>query len=149
MKMKLIRVERGYTQEEMAEVLGISKKTLVQIEKGRVLAGWTTAAALCALFRDSEVIQGLLGEEPLEIMETVAHQQIRRPRQKTLGGKVWWRPIAESGPFRLQQNVISMHYRIIDAENYRWFSSMDREEAMRYLTELSASTASSAHKKGE
>ncbi|PFB11956.1 helix-turn-helix domain-containing protein, partial [Bacillus cereus] len=31
MKIKLIRTEKGYTQDKMAEVLGISKKTLVQI----------------------------------------------------------------------------------------------------------------------
>jgi DNA-binding XRE family transcriptional regulator len=33
-KMKLIRIEKGYTQDKMAEVLGISKKTLVQLKKG-------------------------------------------------------------------------------------------------------------------
>ena len=45
-KMKLIRVEKGYTQDKMAEVLGISKKTLVQIEKERTQANWTQVVAL-------------------------------------------------------------------------------------------------------
>lgn len=31
--VRLIRLERGYSQEKMATVLGISKKTLVQVEK--------------------------------------------------------------------------------------------------------------------
>lgn len=38
-KLRLIRAESGYTQEKMANVLGMSKKTLVQIEKGRSAAG--------------------------------------------------------------------------------------------------------------
>lgn len=37
-KLRLIRTESRYTQEKMANVLGISKKTLVQIEKGRSTA---------------------------------------------------------------------------------------------------------------
>ncbi|WP_406565370.1 helix-turn-helix domain-containing protein [Bacillus solitudinis] len=32
-KLKLIRTEQGFTQDKMAEFLGISKKTLVQIER--------------------------------------------------------------------------------------------------------------------
>ncbi len=42
-KLKLIRNEKGFTQDKMAEIIGISKKTLVQIEKGRVSIGWTDA----------------------------------------------------------------------------------------------------------
>ena len=34
-KLKLIRTEYGITQEVMSEMLGISKKTLVETEKGR------------------------------------------------------------------------------------------------------------------
>ena len=34
--LKAVRKEYGFTQEKMAAVLGISKKTLVEIEKGRI-----------------------------------------------------------------------------------------------------------------
>ncbi|RCK09687.1 hypothetical protein DT075_36260 [Bacillus licheniformis] len=54
----------------MANVLGMSKKTLVQIEKGRSAAGWAHVVAVCALFRNSEVLQAVLGDEPLEVVET-------------------------------------------------------------------------------
>ena len=47
-KLRLIRAEAGYTQDKMAEIIGVSKKTLVQIEKGRVLAGWSTVVTVCA-----------------------------------------------------------------------------------------------------
>jgi DNA-binding XRE family transcriptional regulator len=38
-KLKLIRTEYGLTQDKMASVLGISKKTLVEIEKNRKSLG--------------------------------------------------------------------------------------------------------------
>ncbi|ACK62639.1 TPA: helix-turn-helix domain-containing protein [Bacillus cereus] len=135
-KAKLIRTEKGYTQDKMAEVLGISKKTLVQIEKGRTNAGWTNTVAICALFRDSEVLQSSLGDDPLVVIETMAHNSISKFKEKTLGGKVWWKQIQEKGNFRLQQNLISQHYRILDKYDYRWFNSFDLEEALEQLDTL-------------
>ncbi|MFZ0369189.1 MAG: helix-turn-helix domain-containing protein [Halobacillus sp.] len=135
-KIKLIRVEYGYTQSKMAEILGLSKKTLVQIEKGRTIAGWTTVVAVCALFQDSEVLKGVLGDAPLEIAETIAHHQVERPVGKTLGGKVWWTTLKEKEDFLLQQNMISKHYRIIDDQFDRWFSTFEEEEAYRRFEEL-------------
>ncbi len=136
-KLKLIRVETNYTQIRMAEVLGLSKKTLVQIEKERLEANWTTIIAVCALFRNSEVLQNSLSSDPLEILETVAHHSIVRPKEKTLGGKVWWKEVRSEGRFRLQQNVVSHHYRVVDEHNYRWCSTFDKEDAVEYLEELS------------
>lgn len=74
-KMRLIRPEKRYSQYKIAVILEISKKTLIQIEKERVLGGWTTVIAVCALFRDSEILQSLLGEEPLKIIEMIAHKK--------------------------------------------------------------------------
>ncbi|WP_078544248.1 helix-turn-helix transcriptional regulator [Litchfieldia alkalitelluris] len=136
-KIKLIRTEKGYTQDKMADILGISKKTLVQIEKGRIEAGWTIIVALCALFRDSEILKGTLGDDPIEVIETIAHDGIDIPKERTLGGKVWWKEIKKVGNFKLQQNVISSHFRILDEEDYRWFSSFNQEEAEKRLLELS------------
>ncbi|MCA0970308.1 transcriptional regulator [Halobacillus litoralis] len=135
-KMKLIRVEYDYTQNRMAECLGLSKKTLVQIEKGRSTAGWTTVVAVCALFQHSEVLKGILGDAPLEIVETLAHQQVERPAGQTMGGKVWWQNIEESESFILQQNLISQHYRIIDQHYQRWYSSFEESEAKTRFDEL-------------
>ncbi|MBT2625993.1 helix-turn-helix domain-containing protein [Bacillus sp. ISL-32] len=135
-KMRLIRMERGYTQEKMSEVLGISKKTLVQIEKERTLAGWAHVVAVCALFKNSEVLQSVLGDEPLEVIETVAHRSIDRPKGKTMGGKVWWREMKAKGDFRLQQNLISQHYRILDSYDDLWFSTFEKRDAIERLDEL-------------
>jgi len=136
LRVRMIRLEKGYSQDKMASILGISKKTLVQIEKERVLAGWTTVIAVGALFRDSEILQSVLGDEPLEVIETIAHDGIDRPQDKSMGGRVWWKEIISKGNFRLQQNVISQHYRILDDKNYRWFSSFDEKEASIRLNEL-------------
>ncbi|WP_050180407.1 helix-turn-helix transcriptional regulator [Domibacillus robiginosus] len=134
-KLKLIRTERGYTQDKMAEVIGLSKKTLVQIEKERSAAGWTTAAAICALFRDSDILQSALGGDPVEIAELAAHETISRPnaREKTMGGRLWWHELDSQSGIRLQQNVISGHYRVLDAEDYRLFSTYDAAEAEEHF----------------
>ncbi|ARK24786.1 transcriptional regulator [Sporosarcina sp. P37] len=137
LKLRVIRLEKEYSQQKMADVLGLSKKTLLQIEKGRALASWTAVIAVCALFRDSEVLQASVGGDPLEVLETIAHNGIDRRMDQSMGGKVWWRELEAKGRFRLQQNLISQHYRILDEENYRWYSSFDEEEARRRLDELS------------
>lgn len=136
LRIRMIRLEKGYSQDKMASIMGISKKTLVQIEKERVLAGWTSVIAVCALFGDSEILQSVLGDEPLEVIETIAHDGINRPKDKSMGGRVWWKEIKKKGNFRLQQNVISQHYRILDDKNYRWFSSFDEDETSIRLNEL-------------
>ncbi|MBM7619338.1 DNA-binding XRE family transcriptional regulator [Bacillus tianshenii] len=136
-KLKLIRIEYNYTQDKMAEILGISKKTLVQIEKGRNSASWTLTVAACALFRESEILTSVLGPDPLEVIETIAHEKIDSPKDKTMGGKVWWKEMEVSGKFRLQQNVISQHFRILDDFDFRWYSSFNREDAVQRIIELS------------
>ena len=134
--MRLIRLERGYSQEKMATIIGISKKTLVEIEKERILANWTTVIAVCALFKESEILQATLGDEPFEVVETIAHEEIIQPKLKSMGGKIWWKELAKQGEFRLQQNVISQHYRILDEQDYRLYSSFDEVESNRRLMEL-------------
>lgn len=135
----LIRTEAGYSQETMASILGISKKTLVQIEKNRTTASWTVVVAIVSLFSDSEIIQSLLGDAPLEVIRTIAHKGLDRPKGKTLGGKVWWREVDKEKEFRIQQNLISQHFRILDREDYVWFSSFDEQEAVERFRELSQS----------
>lgn len=135
-RIKLIRTEYDYTQDKMAEILGVSKKTLVQIEKGRNTANWTTIVALCALFNESEVLNSMLGDDPVEFIKLIGLNNTEGKKEKTLGGKVWWKDVSKEGNFRLQQNIISQHYRILDEEDYRWFSTFNYEDAMKRLYEL-------------
>ncbi|HDX9588434.1 TPA: helix-turn-helix transcriptional regulator [Bacillus pseudomycoides] len=134
--VRLIRLEKVYSQEKMATVLGISKKTLVQVEKERTLISWTNAVAVCALFKDSQILKHILGEEPFEVIETLAHDVMNTPKVKTLGGKMFWNEIAKKGKFRVQQNVISQHFRILDDSDYRWYSTFEEEDVINRFHEL-------------
>ncbi|PLR90083.1 helix-turn-helix transcriptional regulator [Bacillus sp. T33-2] len=135
-KIRMIRAEVGYTQDKMAEIIGVSKKTLVQIEKGRAYANWSTVVTVCALFRETETILFLFGNEPLEVLETIAHEGSDYRKEKTLGGKVWWREILKENGFILQQNILSQHYRILDEDDFRIYSSFDETEAKQRFEEL-------------
>ncbi len=53
------------------------------------MAGWTNTIAICALFRDSEVLQNALGDDPLVVIETMAHSSTRQFQRKNIGRKVW------------------------------------------------------------
>lgn len=135
-KIRLIRTEAGYTQDKMAEIIGISKKTLVQIEKGRAEAGWSTVVAVCALFRETETVRFLFGNEPLEVLETIAREGIDYRKEKTMGGKIWWREMSQQNGLLLQQNIISKHFRIIDEDHFRIYSSFDEASSQERFSEL-------------
>ncbi|WP_147533097.1 helix-turn-helix domain-containing protein [Bacillus marasmi] len=137
-KMRDIRTEAGYSQDRMAEIIGLSKKTLVQIEKGRAKAGWSTVVTVCALFRETVSIRSLLGSDALEVLETIARDGIDFRKQKTLGGKIWWREIARRDGYILQQNMLSSHYRILDSDYYRIYSSFDEQAAMECFHDLNS-----------
>lgn len=135
-KLKLIRIESGYTQNKMAEILGISKKTLVQIEKGRSTLGWTGAVTLCTIFRNSEVLEMTFGGNPQDIILSLAFIDYES-KEQTLSGKVWWINIKLTDEFRIQQNIISEHYRILNSQDRRICSSFDHVYINKRLQELS------------
>jgi len=135
-KIKLIRTEKDFSQDKMAEVLGISKKTLVQIEKGRSSLGWTGSVALCAIFQDSEILNMTFGGDVNDLLLSLAFTNYSKEYGKTMGGKVWWRDIESLGGYKIQQNIISDHYRILDKDNRRVCSSFDVEYIRLRLKEL-------------
>ncbi len=134
-KLKLIRIESDYTQDKMAEILGISKKTLVQIEKGRSTLGWAGAVTLCTIFKNSEVLQMTFGGDPQDIILSLAFTEYESS-EKTMGGKVWWNDIESQDGFRIQQNLVSGHYRILDNLDRRICSSFDHYYILKRLREL-------------
>lgn len=136
LKIKLIRNEKNYTQDKMADMLGISKKTLVQIEKGRCSLGWTTAVAACTIFKDSEILQLAFGDDTENIILTLAFDGYDKTYEKTLGGHVWWNDVEFKGTCKIQQNIISKHYRILNNENLRICSSFDLDFIQKRLNEL-------------
>ena len=49
-----------------------------------------------------------------------------------MGGKVWWRAVDDVGGYRIQQNIVSGHYRLLDPADGRMFSSFDLAEVKAY-----------------
>ena len=135
-KLKLVRTEYGYNQEKMADILGISKKTLVQIEKGRSSLGWTGAIVLCTIFKQSEVLEAIFGGEATDIILALAFQNLEPGYPKTLGGKIWWNTLEEISGHKVQQNIISQHYRILDSNDRRIFASFDLQMIKTMLKSL-------------
>ncbi|MDF2557868.1 MAG: family transcriptional regulator [Bacillales bacterium] len=135
-KVKLIRVEQDFSQDKMAEILGISKKTLVEIEKGRSSFTWSGAICVVTLFEHSEIVRMTFGEDVKEIIKTIAFTNYQADYPTTLGGKVWWRLVSETNGFKIQQNILSQHYRILDSKDRRICSSYDFEYIKKRLTEL-------------
>lgn len=135
-KLKLIRIVNDYTQEKMAEILGISKKTLVQIEKGRSTLGWAGAVTLCTIFRNNGVLEMTFGGDCQDIILSLAFADLES-NPKTLGEKVWWANIKQTDNYRIQQNMISKHYRILDGQDRKLCSSFDYEYIQKRLQELS------------
>lgn len=138
-KMKLIRTEYGLTQDKMAVILGISKKTLIEIEKGRKSLGWTGSVALASIFSDSTLLRDALGGDVSGVIISVAFKDLEVDYPKTWGGRVWWKTVQETNGYRIQQNLLSHHYRILDQENRRLFASFSIEETHAVMDEIQKS----------
>lgn len=135
-KLKLIRTEYGITQEMMSEVLGISKKTLVETEKGRRVLSWTEVIAVVTVFEKSEVLQGVTGGDAGDVIHALAFEDRHIQYPPTMGGKVWWRVLEEKDGMKLQQNYVTGHYRLLDKDDRRLISSFDRNEVEEYRDSL-------------
>ena len=135
-KLKLIRTEYGITQEMMSEVLGISKKTLVETEKGRRELSWTEVIAIVTVFEKSEVLQGITGGDAGDVIHALAFEDRHIQYPPTMGGKVWWRVLEEKDGMKLQQNYVTGHYRLLDKDDRRLISSFDRNEVEEYRDSL-------------
>lgn len=135
-RLKLVRTEYGLTQDKMAAILGISKKTLVESEKGRRSLGWTEMVALTSIFAHSSILKDALGEDFNEMISALALEGVEISYPPTMGGKVWWREIKSAGGYRIQQNLISNHYRLLDEKDRRLISSFDLKEVEDYLEDL-------------
>lgn len=135
-KIKLIRTEYGLSQDKMAEILGISKKTIIEIEKNRKSLGWTNSIALASIFSDSTIIHDAIGGDTSGFIIALAFKNTEVNYPKTWGGKVWWLLISENKGYRIQQNMFSRHYRLLDTENRRIYTSFSLKETEDILEKI-------------
>ncbi|MBC9785216.1 transcriptional regulator [Heliobacterium chlorum] len=139
-KLRPIRTDADLTQDKMAEIIGISKKTLVDVEKGRKTLGFTAASLTAILFRRGEPVQSLFGDMTIDVVEFVSTRAKSRAWYKTLGGPVWWIEESRQGPFIVQKHRFTPYYRIIDSDHYLHYYSLNREETFQRLAELTTGT---------
>ena len=132
-KLKLVRTEYGLTQDKMAAIIGISKKTLVESEKGRRPIGWTEAVAISSIFSQSTILRDALGEDYNEMVSALALEDTKVIYPSTMGGKIWWREIKNERGYKIQQNLVSGHFRLLDSKDRRLISSFDLKEVEEYL----------------
>lgn len=135
-KVRLIRTEKSYTQDKMADILGISKKTLVQVEKQRGSLGWAVAIAVCVIFKDSEILDTTFGGDIEDIIRSLSFADTEKKYIPTLGGKIWWKDLESKNGYKIQQNLISNHYRILDDKYRRVGYSFDLDYILERYHEL-------------
>lgn len=135
-KLKLIRTEYGLTQDKMASVLGISKKTLVEIEKNRKSLGWANSVALASIFSDSTILYDAIGGDISDLIIAVALRDVDVNYPKTWGGKIWWKTITEMKGYRIQQNIFLKLYRLLDQGNRRIYASFSLKETEAVMEEI-------------
>src|SRR5699024_3141967 len=131
-KFKMVRIEAGYTQDTMANTVGLSKKTLVQIEKERVLPNWTTCVSICALFRDSDVLNTTFGCDPLEVIQIISLHHCAYPNHDNTSDIYWTTIDAKSG-YILQSNKKTDLYRVLNDERQPIFGTAKKREAETYF----------------
>ena len=134
--LKLMRVEAGFSQDQMALILGISKKSLVETEKGRRKLSWTEAVALSSIFSHSAILRNAFGGDVYDMIEAIAFSDLKVNYPLTMGGRIWWTDLKEKKGYRIQQNILSRHYRILNPEDERMISSFDEKEIREYFDQL-------------
>lgn len=132
-KVKFVRTEFSFSQEKMAVVLGISKKTLVEIEKGRSSLGWTGSVAFCTIFEDSQTLIETFQGRVKQIILDNAFEGCDQKMQASLGLGIWWHVVRESEKHIIYQNVISQHYRLVSKDGVVMGSSFELEELEKMI----------------
>lgn len=137
LNLKQVRIEFSFSQDKMAIILGISKKTLVEIEKGRSSLRWSGSVVLCSLFGKSRVLSDIFGEKLREIMSAIAFEGVEPEYPQATGGKILWKTVKESGKYVIEQNIITQHYRLLNSEGKRVASSLDLEDLIEIFSDES------------
>lgn len=130
-KFKIIRTEAGYTQDSMSQTVGLSKKTLVQIEKERIIPNWTTCVSICALFRDSDILTSTFGGDPLELAQVLSRGNAFYPDY--LKESLYWETVEEKEGWTLQRNKMNDLHRVLDPENRPVHASYLERQSITYF----------------
>ena len=108
-KEKLVRNELGYSQEKMSALLGLSKKTLVEIEKWRASLGWQGAVTLCTLFQNTREITLAFGSDVPAFLRAMSDEVAYLPPVDSPHAQ--WVTVLNKDGKTIEQNTASQLYR--------------------------------------
>jgi DNA-binding XRE family transcriptional regulator len=134
-KLRLVRSEVGYSQDRMATTLGLSKKTLLEIEKGRVSLGWTGCVALCALFRHSEILGTTLACDPYELVMALAETEYKPKPESPITSFLWSSAYTHEG-YRIDQNLITQHFRLFSPSGELLAASFSLDDLKEQIPDI-------------
>ncbi len=132
-KVKLVRTEFSFSQEKMALMLGISKKTLVEIEKGRSSLGWSGSVVLCAIFSNSEILNNTFTQNPVDVFRNIAFENSEPNYRQANTYRIWWQTILQNDEYLIEQNIVSQHYRLLTKDNKIVASSFNIEDLKKIM----------------
>ena len=131
--LKAVRTEFSFNQEKMSYILGISKKTLVEIEKGRSSLGWSGSVTLSSIFSESGVLTEIFNKSALDIVRSIAFENSEPNYRKANTTRVWWHKISEKDGCLSEQNIVSQHYRLVAPDNSILASSFDIDDLSKLI----------------
>jgi DNA-binding XRE family transcriptional regulator len=140
--LRLIRNEYHLSQDVFSEMIGITKKTLVQIEKDRAKASWSVVIAVNMLFKDSQILKMQLNDDPSLVLRSIVFDSIELPKSQTMGGKMFWRTLKTDSGFKIQQNYFSGHYRVVDGMGRKFISSYQKNQVDQWLNDVTTKESS-------
>lgn len=132
-KVKLVRTEFSFSQEKMALMLGISKKTLVEIEKGRSSLGWSGSVVLCAIFSSSEILNNAFTQNPVDVFRNIAFENSEPNYRQANTYRIWWQTVLQNEEYLIEQNIVSQHYRLLTKDNKIVASSFNIEDLKKIM----------------
>ncbi len=132
-KVKLVRTEFSFSQEKMALMLGISKKTLVEIEKGRSSLGWSGSVVLCAIFSSSEILNNTFTQNPVDVFRNIAFENSEPNYRQANTYRIWWQTVLQNEEYLIEQNIVSQHYRLLTKDNKIVASSFNIEDLKKIM----------------
>ena len=117
----------------MALMIGISKKTLVEIEKGRSSLGWSGSVVLCSVFSISEILNDTFSADPLELMRNIAFENSEPNYKQANTYRIWWQPVIQNDDYLIEQNIVSQHYRLLSKDNKVIASSFNIDDLKKLI----------------
>ena len=77
-----------------------------------------------------------LGEFPVNIIETLAHDSMSLHDDDSKRNYIFWDVLEEDGGYVLSKNIISEHYKVTDAAGKRYCSSFDLKKISAKYNDL-------------